>query len=136
MCQMLTAWSSEVPLGADELTCGPKPLLRLQMPDCCTGIHKFQNHRRSPVSLEMTCAASAFSVAEIMGLGRRCTLRMSSRPWRSGRGTTTLRERRPGRVRAESSTCRTATEAAKGVTQASGGSAASAEHQQHTVTLR
>ena len=68
-----------------------------------------QHHRCSPVSLEMTCAASAFSAAEIMGLGRKCTLRMSSRPWRSGRGTTTLRDRRPGRVRAESSTCRIAT---------------------------
>ena len=40
-----------------------------------------------------------------MGVVRRCTARMSARPPSSGKGTTTLRDKRPGLVRAGSSTC-------------------------------
>jgi len=43
-----------------------------------------------------------------MGVLRRCTARMSARPASSGKGTTTLRDKRPGLVRAGSSTCSTA----------------------------
>ncbi len=43
-----------------------------------------------------------------MGVLRRCTARMSARPASSGKGTTTLRDNRPGLVRAGSSTCITA----------------------------
>ena len=43
-----------------------------------------------------------------MGVLRRCTARMSARPASSGKGTTTLRDKRPGLVRAGSSTCITA----------------------------
>ena len=81
-CQKLAAtWSSEATLGACELTCGPEAAAPAA--DVCllnSHLHKVQIPEVSPVSLEMTCAASAFSAAEIMGLGRRCTLRMSSRP--------------------------------------------------------
>lgn len=48
---------------------------------------------------------NSLSASESMGVLRRCTARMSARPVSSGRGTTTRLDRRPGLVRAGSSTC-------------------------------
>ena len=48
---------------------------------------------------------SSLSASDSMGVLRRCTARMSARPPSSGKGTTTRLDRRPGLVRAGSSTC-------------------------------
>ena len=48
---------------------------------------------------------TSLSASDSMGVLRRCTARMSARPASSGKGTTTRLDRRPGLVRAGSSTC-------------------------------
>lgn len=48
---------------------------------------------------------SSLSASDSMGVLRRCTASMSARPASSGKGTTTRLDRRPGLVRAGSSTC-------------------------------
>ena len=47
----------------------------------------------------------SLSAGETMGVVRKCTARISARPASSGKGTTTLLDRRPGLVRAGSNTC-------------------------------
>ena len=60
----------------------------------------------SRVMRAIVCRQCSFSAADSIGVGRRWTPKMSARPPSSGRGTTTLRDNLPGRVRAGSNTCR------------------------------